>query len=98
MIRASASARGPSCPRFPGIQTIGFAAETIRMHYYLVNSGAQRHHLPFHAQIATDVEDDNVRIVTMYVPRSSRVETDRRIRRRLHEIWRMRSCVSTGSY
>lgn len=35
----------------------------------------------FHAQIATDVEGDNVRVVTMYVPNPSEWSEDFRIRR-----------------
>jgi len=35
----------------------------------------------FHAQIATDVEGDNVRVVTMYVPRPSKWDNGLRVRR-----------------
>lgn len=35
----------------------------------------------FHAQIATDVEGDNVRVVTMYVPNPAEWSEDFRIRR-----------------
>ena len=36
----------------------------------------------FHAQIATDVEGDNVRVVTMYMPKQEEWSVDFRIRRR----------------
>jgi hypothetical protein len=35
----------------------------------------------FHAQIATDVEGDNIRIVTMYVPRPGKWDDGLRVRR-----------------
>ncbi len=35
----------------------------------------------FHAQIATDVEGDNVRIVTMYLPNPDEWSADFRVRR-----------------
>jgi hypothetical protein len=37
--------------------------------------------LVFHAQIATDLEGDNVRIVTMYVPDPSEWDEGLRVRR-----------------
>lgn len=35
----------------------------------------------FHAQIATDVEGENIRIVTMYVPRPGKWDNGLRVRR-----------------
>ncbi len=35
----------------------------------------------FHAHIATDVEGDNIRVVTMYVPDSARWDGEFRVRR-----------------
>lgn len=37
--------------------------------------------LVFHAQVATDVEGDNVRVVTMHIPNPEEWEMDGRVRR-----------------
>jgi hypothetical protein len=46
---------------------------------FLVRGGSENG--VFHAQIATDVEGENVRIVTMYVPRPGKWEDGLRVRR-----------------
>lgn len=46
---------------------------------FLIRGEAGR--LVFHAQIATDVEGDNVRVVTMYVPNSEEWHNGGRERR-----------------